>query len=172
MKGGSKVSIAAVIEVLSQMTELYEELLQLSLKKRDIIIRNKVIELSSITKQESSIIELINDLEQKRITAVCDCMTARSCQPDPNIKLSDLVMLVKNPEEKIQLLEIQKGLVSKLEQLNEMNLANKLLVDESLDFIDYTMDLLLDSSEQDLIYMNPSQQQGKARNSVMFDSRI
>ena len=166
------MSITAIVELLNEMTELHEELIQLSIKKRNVIMSNEVNELAAIVKKEAKLIKDISDLDQKRVVLVCEYMISRCYQPNPSITLSDFNKLIFNAEEKLQLLDARNNLEFKLKELKETNLTNKQLVELSLNFIDLSLDLLTGSFEQELIYRNPNQQHGTKRNSTMFDSKI
>ncbi|MBP1965797.1 flagellar export chaperone FlgN [Paenibacillus aceris] len=166
------MSITAIVDLLNEMTELHEELVQFSLGKRNVIMRNDVNELAAIVKKEAKLIKDISDLDQKRVVLVCEYMISRCYQPNPSITLSDFIKIIFKAEEKLQLLDARNNLELKLNELKEANLTNKQLVKLSLNFIDLSLDLLTGSFEQELIYKNPNQQHGIKRNSTMFDSRI
>lgn len=166
------MSITAIVELLNEMTELHEELIQLSVNKRNVIMSNEVNELAAIVKKEAKLIKDISNLDQKRVVLVCEYMISRCYQPNTSITLSDLNKLVFKAEDKLQLSDARNKLESKLKELKETNLTNKQLVELSLNFIDLSLDLLTGSFEQELIYRNPNQQHGTKRNSTMFDSKI
>jgi len=55
-----------LMDVLLQESKIYEDILEISKKKTDVIVKGKVSELESITNLEQSLIVKIGKLEETR----------------------------------------------------------------------------------------------------------
>jgi flagellar biosynthesis/type III secretory pathway chaperone len=84
--------------------------------------------------------------------------------------VGDLIKLVKAEDEKA-LADKQKQLLETIEKLRELNQLNQKLIEQSLAFIEYSMDLVLGPSEDNATYQNPVHQQQGVKRRGMFDSR-
>ncbi|MNV89067.1 FlgN protein [compost metagenome] len=73
-------------------------------------------------------------------------------------------------EEKIALAESQKNLIEAISKLKERNSLNQKLVEQSLAFIDYSLDLVIGAPEDDMMYQNPQRQKNNNRLGI-FDTR-
>ena len=55
-----------LLDVLEKEDDLYQELLQLSMKKSPIIIKGEIASLQAITDEEQDVVSQINNLDRKR----------------------------------------------------------------------------------------------------------
>ncbi|MFC5448792.1 flagellar protein FlgN [Paenibacillus aestuarii] len=167
--------MAALIEVLEQLIELHQALLQLGKDKTPVLVKNEVDKLSSIVQKEKSLVKKVEELDRKRVQLIGEYLISRGYNPDPRIRISDLVKVVFKAEEKKALIDVQARLLESIRELQKQNEMNQKLVEQSLAFINYTLDLFVKTPEQDAFYQRPQAQQPQhAYNTVrsgLFDTK-
>ncbi len=131
-----------MISVLSSELELYQELLKLSQKKTDILVKGDVKLLDEITKIEQDMIMRMGKLEAKRGNIIKKI--AETYKKDiKQINMSFLKQIMT--QENIKKLEnLQEDMKYTLKQIDEKNRDNERLIKQALEYIDFSVDLLKD----------------------------
>lgn len=165
------MSVHEVTQTLEQLIALHEQLLELGETKRQVLIRNDVDELTRITNRESKLGKEIDGVNQLRLEATARFLQGKGYRMNPSVTVSDLTKLVFNAEEKNALVSVQRSLTDCLNRLREQNDLNQKLIEQSLSFINYSIDLV-SGPEDEAIYRNPGLQQGQSgKRSGYFDTR-
>lgn len=129
-----------IIEVINKEAALYEEMLELSKNKKDIIVNGKVAELESITKLEQSMVFKLSKLEDEREELASKLAAELGIS---NNKITVKVLLSKLPKTQANEMEnCCKNLSSILSDLKEINSLNSKLIKNSLDYIDFSINIL------------------------------
>lgn len=131
-----------LISVLERENEAYSQLLKLSMAKTPVIISADLDALGKITDDEQEIVNQINILEKKREEGMKDIATV--INKDVNkLKLTDLIdMLQSRPTEQNRLAAVYDKLVDTLGQMRRVNEQNRELINESLEMIQFDMNVL------------------------------
>lgn len=133
--------IETLIDVLGQENTEYEKLLELSDYKTTAIVNGDVNELQEILLKEQALIDSVNKLEEQRMENVGDICNVLNLKKK-DIKLEDIIeVLKKQPKEHDQLEEMNAKLKRTLNQLMKINENNKLLIKESLDMVEFELNL-------------------------------
>lgn len=133
--------IETLIDVLKQENTEYEKLLELSDQKTAAIVHANIDRLQEILLEEQSLIDTINKLEDQRIENVSDICNVLNLKKK-DIKLEDIVeVLKKQPKEHDELEEVNAQMKRTLNQLMKINENNKLLLKESLDMVEFELNL-------------------------------
>ena len=133
--------IETLVDVLEQENTQYKNLLELSRRKTTAIVQGLVEDLQNMLGEEQKIIDGIKALEVKREENVKDIANVL------NISLKDLkiesviTILEKQPKEQEQLRRVHSELKKTLGDLTKANDNNKVLLQESLDMIEFEMNL-------------------------------
>ena len=131
-----------LIETLIKENEEYETLLELSMEKTGIIVRSDHEGLNEIVIKEQKVVERINVLEKKRSEVTKDIGIVLNRNPQ-ELTLSKLVeMLANQPRECEMLKEVHDKLSQTLSRMVQINESNKALLNESLEMIQFEMNLL------------------------------
>lgn len=129
-----------LIEILNTETSIYENILKLSKNKTDVIIAGKVSELEGITRLEQSIIIKLGKLEEEREEAV-ERLAAELDSDAADITLAGLLeILPKEQSEKLK--HCHETLSKNFSQLCEANVLNSRLIRNSLEYIDFSINIL------------------------------
>ena len=133
--------IDTLIDVLGQEDAEYKKLLELSNNKTKAIVGADIERLQDILVQEQARIDAINKLEQQRMENVDDICNVLNLRIT-DIKLEDILeVLKKQPKEHDALAAVNAQLKKTLNELMKINENNKLLTKESLDMVEFELNI-------------------------------
>lgn len=134
--------IEELIEVLRKEEAVYKELLPIAEKKTQVIIKNDLTALQEITEQEQRTIETVTALEHKRDEVIVNMGVVLNRNPK-TLTLKKLIgLLEKQPNEQMELSKLHDSLTSLLKNLSDANLRNQSLIEQSLEMIEFNMNLI------------------------------
>ena len=133
--------IDELIDVLTNEEKEYQDLILLSQEKTPVLVKGDLEKLQKITEAEQFVIGKVNKLEKRRTEVVTDIALVLGKDKE-TLKITDIAdMLNSQPEEQKKLLDLNDKLRDTLKKIQTVNELNKELVNESLDFIKYNLDL-------------------------------
>lgn len=165
------MSIQEVTQKLDELNDMHDQLWVLAEQKRQVLIDNNVDELSRIVNRESRLLKQVGEMEQQRIDFMGRFLQEIGHKPSPAMTVSELAKLVYKAEEKKRLLGAQGKLLNTIGKLREINSLNRQLTEQSLAFIEYSLDLVAGDPGQDAVYHNPAGQTYGNKRSGIFDTR-
>ncbi len=131
--------IHELIEVLEQEQACYKEILACSQEKTDYIVEGNVESLQFLTTTEQSLAGRAFQLGKKREGLLEDMAMVLGQKPQ-SLQLTFLIQKMNNmPTEQGQLQKLQQQLTTLMEELKQVNEQNRLLLEQSLEFIDFTV---------------------------------
>ncbi len=131
-----------LINVLQNEQDIYNELIPITESKTRIIIKNDLNSLQEITEKEQIAVERLNSLEHKREEVIINIGTVLSRDPK-TLNLRTMVkILEKRPEEQKILAALHDSLTKSIKRLTDANERNKALIDQSLEMIQFEMNLI------------------------------
>jgi glycine betaine/choline ABC-type transport system substrate-binding protein len=139
--------------------------------KKEAIIKDDINSLIQIMNQESRMMKRIAALEEERIAACQAFLREKGIKSSLNLNITELSRLVFDPEEKQSLLQTQASLSKTLNELKLINDLNQKLIEQSLNFINYSVDLLGASPMQEITYAPPTHKPTGSKASGFFDTR-
>lgn len=133
--------IETLIDVLDQENTEYEKLLDLSRQKTTAIVEGDVDSLQKYLVKEQKFITDIDKLDKDREQNVFDICDVLNLSPK-NIKIDSIIKLLeKQPEMQKKLNDVNVRLKNTLAQLMKINENNKTLLKESMDMIEFDLNL-------------------------------
>ncbi|MDT3428015.1 flagellar biosynthesis/type III secretory pathway chaperone [Paenibacillus forsythiae] len=165
------MSLTTLIQLLERLDETHLQMLDLAAAKKQAIMDNKVEVLIEILNRESKLVKLVGQLEEQRTQAAYAFLQGVGIRSNLNLNLTELSRLVFDPEDKARLLHIQGQLADTLDRLKKANELNQRLIEQSLAFIDYSLDLLVGTPNQDITYQHPANRDHAAKGPGFFDAR-
>lgn len=165
------MSIQTLLDTMERLQAAHEALLELAQDKTQIIVSNDVDQLNLIVNKESKWIRIISEANHQRIQLINSYLISRGYNPNPLITIGDLIKVIFNAQEKQALSQAQQNLLATVKQLKSVNGFNQELIEQSLSFINYTVDLVLGAPEDDVVYHNPSQQPYGTKRMGLFDTK-
>ncbi|MNW38023.1 FlgN protein [compost metagenome] len=160
-----------LIDVLEQLDQKHLILLDLVRSKKDAIINNDIDTIILCMNKESKLIKKIEALDETRVLISYQVLQQRGIKSQLNLNVTELSRLVFDPEEKRKLLSVQSHLSHTLTQLKEVNEINQKLIEQSLSFIDYSIDILVGRPNQEATYQHPTDKNGVSSQPGIFDTR-
>ena len=134
--------IDELVNTMSQENDIYKELIPIAEEKTRVIIKNDLDALQKITEQEQLTIEKITALEKKREEVVVNIGTVLSRDPK-ELNMKALIKIMdKQPKEQKELSRIHDELDGNLRRLVTINDRNKELINQSLEMIEFNMNLI------------------------------
>lgn len=165
------MSVQKVVETLDQLNDIHKVLLDLAEQKKQVLVQNQVDRLNQIVHEENKLLLRISDLEVQRVEAIGQTLIQRGYNPNPRITVSDLIRLIFKADDKKALMQSQEALQATLTKLRERNATNRQLIEHSLAFIDYSLNLMIGLREEDSMYHNPVHPAVRTSRAGLFDTR-
>lgn len=129
------------MDVLEKENVEYEQLTELSLEKRQIIIAGDVPALEEITGREQEITSNLKNLENKREQVVKDMAIVLSKEPQELTITNMIAFLNKQPEEQQKLQDIRKRLKDTLNKTADINTQNEVLLTQAMEMVEFDLTL-------------------------------
>lgn len=128
--------------ILNSEKEVYEQLIPISEKKTDILVRGDLKELEEITQEEQVLVEKVSAMGKKREEIIANIGIVLN-RDAGTLDLSTLAeLLAKQPEERKQLAELHDSLKAVMRRLVSINEKNKNLIENSLEMIEFNMNFI------------------------------
>jgi len=163
--------VNTVIGILENEYAYYKDMLELSKSKKDIIVEGKVAELDKIVKLEQNMIFNIGQLEKDREETVAKLCKSLGLDCG-RINIRELMQVLK-AEHRNQLEDMQLKLRRILADLKEVNDINGQLIQQSLEYIDYSINLVAGTGmETGSLYEDIGKNKGKQRDKNIFDTKV
>ncbi len=134
--------IDELVETMSKENDIYKELIPIADEKTRVIIRNDLDALQVITDKEQRTVERINALERKREEVIVNIGTVLSRNPRTLDMKALMKIMEKQPAEREKLSRIHDELKETLKRLVTINERNKVLIQQSLEMIEFNMNLI------------------------------
>ena len=134
--------IKNLTDILDEEYKYYKELLEISNQKTEIVIQNKVNDLEPITNKEQRLASNLLKLEKTREELVSDIAIVLNIDKK-QLNMTSLIELLKTAEDdQNKLKQLKKNINEILLQLKEKNNQNKMLIEQSIEYIDFTVNAL------------------------------
>ena len=140
--------INQLISLMNEQANRYEELLGLSREKKDAIIANNVDELQKITHLENLIVSQNQKLERKRLSVLKDIASVLN-KNEAELTLTALIELMQDHDEQRELTAVGERIRNTLGELAEINAHNGSLIQNALDYIEFSLNIIRSSVTQD-----------------------
>lgn len=129
-----------IIASMTELTAIYRVILELSRKKKQALVAASVEELGSLVKEEESLVLRIGAHEQARRQLILDLAAAYKIAPEAitpakTKELSDAATAAR-------LQAAEDELASVLRELAPLNKLNSELIQQSLNYVNYNLNLL------------------------------
>jgi flagellar biosynthesis/type III secretory pathway chaperone len=165
------MAIRGLMQTMDQLNQIHLVMLELAELKTSVLVQNQVDQLNQIVNKETSLMKRIAELDQQRIEDISQFLVHKGYRPNANITVEDLAKLLVKAEEKLALKQSQKNLLGTLEKLRELNILNQQLIKQSLAFVDYSIDVLSNAADADIVYHHPNDRAYGSSKSGMFDTK-
>jgi len=159
-----------LLDTLDRQIFNYDELIALSGEKKDYIIGNKTDELSELTIKENAAAGKIQRLDKARGDLMRDIFKVIGRRNSDNLTLSDLADIINGQAEHGRLVELIKITREKLDTIKSLNEQNRILIENSLEYIDFTINAIRGSLMDEQAIYSPDGEELGTRQSF-FDAK-
>lgn len=132
--------IESYIKILEEQHKLFVELFTLAKLKQPVLINGEIEELDKITKKEQKIIIQVGRLEEERYP-LHQALANHFCLLPEELDAHKLITLL-DEEDKNIVKEMIINLQQTINQLDLINQENTSLTEQSLEFVNYSLNLL------------------------------
>lgn len=131
-----------LIDILEEQKDCYAGLLTLAQYKTDSIVNREMAFLEEVLKREQEFIGRSSRLEKNREAILKDVANVLNIN-FKELTISNLILrLDKTPDEQAKLKELRDDLLEVIEEIKRQNKTNEGLLNQSLEFIDFTLHAL------------------------------
>jgi len=158
-----------LIEIIQKEVKLYSELKKIQENKKDVIVNNDVKALDAITVKEQGFVKTIVQLESLRARAVDGL-----CREKGFKKIETLTEIyeILNAFEQQQLKAMETKLVSLVDDIRGMNQLNEKLIQQSLEYIDFTVNLAQSLGMEEAGYGQGAKDKEVKARKGLFDAKV
>ena len=161
--------ISDLVDVLNEQTQCYNDLILLSEQKKDAIIKNDINAVQSVNGSESTAIGKSQRIEKKRMELVKDIAEVLNTKEE-ELTLRKLLGLIEGQPEYDSLQKAREDIRKVVHELKELNERNKVLLNNSLEYIDFSLNVMRSSMDSSLsTYDSKGQEVDNRRN--LFDAK-
>ncbi len=130
-----------LITVLDSICEEYDNLLELSTKKKPAIISGNLEDLSKITDEEQIVASRIGNLDNKRREVIQDIANVVNRDVEDLILTNIIQMLEPRPVEQQKLAKVHDRLKAVVHKVRQVNEQNKELILSALEMIEFDINM-------------------------------
>lgn len=142
--------VTTLMTLLEREYAIYQKLYEISAKKTDVIVAGKVAALDEIVKVEEQLVLGVGKFERER-EAIVEKLAQTLQKPGQNFTLSVLIEALDDTQAK-QLTTVQQQISDVLHELTEKNNLNMQLLQHSMDYVQFSLNLLSGQDETAGVY--------------------
>ncbi|MDV2582843.1 flagellar protein FlgN [Alkalibacillus haloalkaliphilus] len=162
--------IESIIEKLEKINQLNESLYQLSQDKTERLKNNDLEAFNELLIKERKHAQAIDQLEAKRVQET-DAWFQQNRLSDQEQTITNMIEHIQDGEHKQRLETLYEKLVYVLANLKQQEQLNRELTQQSLQYLELTLDLIKPTYQKDLNYRKPQQQTNQTTDRSVFDSK-
>ncbi|MET3682995.1 flagellar biosynthesis/type III secretory pathway chaperone [Alkalibacillus flavidus] len=162
------MSIESIIEKLDKIYQLNDSLLNLSKDKTEKLKQNDLETFNDMLIKERKHAQAIDQLETKRVEETEAWFQAKGITDERTI--TNLIATVDDPEQKERLENLYEKLVYTLADLKQQEQLNRDLTEQSLQYVELTLDMLQPAHQKDMNY-HKKDTTNQSTDRSMFDSK-
>ncbi|MFW5648201.1 MAG: flagellar protein FlgN [Candidatus Alkaliphilus sp. MAG34] len=162
-------SVQQLKDTLIKENEMYKGVLKLAEEKMEAIIKGDIKTLEDITKKEQKSIMSMNTFEKIRRSVLANIAVELKIQED--FTVSELLLFlgedVGNDIDKLRY-----KLLETIDSLKEVNKNNERLINQNLQYINFNLEILTQSSEDGNKYNSKASENKKVKPINLFDAKV
>ena len=146
-----------LIKILEEETGCYKLLHEMADNKKDVIINGDLPSLQETTGREQEMAGLLLRLEKQREAITSDIALVTN-HSNEAMTINKLIRLLDGQDEQAELQKVSDDLIAAVIPLQKANKTNESLLQQSLEYVDFTMNAIQSSREP--VAINNYQQKG------------
>nr|WP_236587704.1 flagellar protein FlgN [Tumebacillus amylolyticus] len=133
-----------LFSVVEALLREHQQLLELAERKKKVLVENDMDSLNAIVQEETGHIHRIERLESERQGAGRLLAVRAGLRPD-QLTAQRVAEFAETPEERARITQLTEKLRDVILKLKDLNDLNQMLIQQSLDFIQSTVEALTES---------------------------
>lgn len=162
-------SIEQLKDALTKENEMYSNVLELAKQKTKVIIKGDIKALENITKKEQQFIMTMGTFERVRRSILTNIAEELNIQETSTIS-ELLLFLDENIVDDID--NLRNELLNTISELKDANESNEKLLNQSLQYINFNLEMLTHSPEDGNRYSNNASENKEVKPINFFDMRV
>lgn len=161
-----------LLEILRKLFKIHLELLELGKKKTEAIKHNDLHSLEEVIKSEQKQIALLRQTDEERVKIVLAIFKGKQL-PSDSPTITDCIEVITDQKMIDEITIVQNNLLTITTELKKVNDLNQLLIKQSLQLVNVTLDTL--SPQRNITNYESKGNIAKDKNaskSSMFDSKV
>jgi len=155
VKNGGDLMPKSLIETMSELVSVHEQLLEITTKKKDILIEGNIDALSKLIPEESKLVRSLGKLEEERMFQIKQFLQAKGLEAE-GFTLVQLLQLISDKADRDELNRQAIRLQELIQMLKTHNELNARLIADSLHYVNQSIELLTDTRPDQINYQAPS----------------
>lgn len=139
--------LETLLGTINEEIKIYDELLAIGKEKKNVIVKNDVEVLKQMNTVELSLTSKLKKLSVKRLENFEDIKMVLGLSGE--VTLMNIAEKLKNEDDKKQLLKVREQLKNISKELGAINQINRNLIGNSLDYIDFSINLIRQVNTKD-----------------------
>lgn len=153
---------------LEAILNLYQKLIEISGQKQKELVNGNMEEIDRLNKEEEILVFQASRLETERFRRAREL--AAYYELPENAKLGELLEKAPPPE-KEKLTVLLKKLLETIGEIDKINRENTALIQQSLKFINFTIDVL-SQSDPSVTYSSGDNERKSENRSILLDKKV
>lgn len=162
------MSVKRLIDLLTRLVDIHQNLLDLSMEKTEIIKSGSIDKLQSLLAKERKYIQLVEQTEKERIEESKAWFKSQKLL-DEEMTITKMLENLDNESDKEALATVTTELTNKIASLKQQEQLNRNLIEQSMQFIHLSLDMLHPSIQQ--MNYHPTTTVNEAVKQSVFDSK-
>lgn len=158
-----------LILALEKDCQVYEEILKLGEEKKQVIVDGNIHQLEAMTKREQALIASLMKLEDIRDMVVGDLMKQHGIT---KVETLDDVITHVPPQFQTKLKAVKRRLSNIMKDVKIVNTANGSLIEQSLEIIDFNVNLMSNFGQRETNYSGKANIQYEKDKRNGFDVKV
>ena len=158
------------VGLLDEEIDLYESLLSILQKEKSAVVDSSLEKLIESSKEKENLFLKIRILEEQR-PVILERLAQKLGQSTQSLTLTKLSHLVQEPYA-TRIRNCQSSFVSLVQSIQEINLANKALLNHSLELVRGSLSLLNDLMSSNQIYYRTGKMQLNDQSGKLLSGKI
>jgi flagellar biosynthesis/type III secretory pathway chaperone len=153
-----------LINILAEQSKIYTFLIDLSKQMQEAIKVNNIQKIDSLIKVQMALVMKLSSFEKKRVRVAKEISSEINVDPD-DLTITEVKTFLEEKQYK-SLESLEQELDNNITTLAEINNTNKLLINNGLDLIEFSLNLL--GASESVVYDN----QGDVRKKQLIDEKV
>ncbi|WP_168198214.1 flagellar protein FlgN [Crassaminicella thermophila] len=162
-------SVDQLILALNKEYEIYKDYYTLAKNKNEILIEGNVKELERITKKEQDVIAVMGKIDQIRTAIIGNILFEKKI--DWVESLTELASHIE-ASKRAEIIALKDKLRILLEEIKNLNDLNGKLIRQSLDYIEFNVNLLTNVELKGNTYGSRADEQDLKHRPNLFDAKV